>query len=220
MICTICEQDLPEDNFQTYYHSKQQVNRTRKQCTSCFYAKKNEYRYKMNRTQCIQCDEWKLKSEYPNYKALSKNDKRKKICLRCTAKNSSKKRTNRLQDKFEERVYQQPNRYHSTSQKETTFELMQALGWTFNEDTGIWSKERIKDKNNVWTGVITNEERKRIQTEKLKQHQEEQKRKLDKQILELFGKGNTIYFIEKQTGKSTTYIINRINEAQKESNID
>lgn len=213
MTCTICNQDLPESAFQTYFHKTQNTYRVRKQCTSCYYKRKNTLRSLKNKIQCIECGEFKLKIQFPNYKALTTGDKRKKICKKCTAHHSYLKRKVRIQNNFEEKVFSTPNRYASDFQKETTFELMQTMGWIFNEDTGKWSKEGIKDKNNNWDNVITDKQRIINQREKLKKYEEEKKIKLDKEILELFGKGNTIYNIQKQTGKSTTYIINKINEA-------
>lgn len=53
-----------------------------------------------------------------------------------------------------EKIANQCNVYQDKWQKEQLFWLMELLGWTFNEDTNIWSREGMKDKYNNWVNVI------------------------------------------------------------------
>lgn len=43
-ICTKCHQPKELDQFQKYWHSSQQKERTRAECTECFYKQRNERR--------------------------------------------------------------------------------------------------------------------------------------------------------------------------------
>lgn len=218
MICTICNKDLPESAFQTYYHSTQQVYRTRKQCTSCFNKKKNEAKKLKKRTECLTCGEFKLRNEFPNYKALTTNDRRKRICKKCTARESYLKRKDRIQNNFEEKVYSTPNRYSSDFQKEAVFDILKAINWQFNEETGTWFKPGLKDENKNWNGIITERDRRLQKSKQLMEFEEKRKKELDNKIIEYFNKGTSIYLIEKFTGKSSTYIVKRINEDQETRN--
>jgi hypothetical protein len=44
-----------------------------------------------------------------------------------------------------ERVPRKPNEYVDKYQKEQTFMVMQVLGYTYNEETGIWTKPGVKE---------------------------------------------------------------------------
>lgn len=193
--CTICNQEKVESEFQTYFHSVQNIFRTRNQCTPCFNEKKFIYRYKKLRTECLQCGEHKLKSEFPTYKSISKNDKRRQICLKCTSSNSKNKRKKILIENFEEMVYSQPNRYHSIEQKETTFELMIALGFTFNESNGIWFKEGFKTPDGIFIPI---EEKERRKMEKI--DKEIEGLEIEEKVIYLFNNNFTQMEISKKIG--------------------
>ena len=60
-----------------------------------------------------------------------------------------------------ERVKPKPNHYMDVYQREQTFWLMELLGWTFDEESGVWWKEGIKDKNKNWNGIEKKEKIKR-----------------------------------------------------------
>lgn len=49
-----------------------------------------------------------------------------------------------------EKVSNRPNTYQDIYQKEQTFWLMNLLGWTFDEETGVWWKDGIKDRLKQW----------------------------------------------------------------------
>ncbi len=121
MLCTICKVDKPIEEFATYFHSTQQKMRTRRQCTSCCYARSREYKRNMR---------LKLKEKGLPYQ----------------------ERFSKLLDEFQSKDYRQnPNEYICDEQRELVHIMMEnMLGWTWNEDTKIWSKEGVKDKNNNW----------------------------------------------------------------------
>lgn len=53
-----------------------------------------------------------------------------------------------------ERIPVKPNKYLDEFQKAQTFLVLERLGWVFNEDTGIWSKDGVKDKFGTWLNII------------------------------------------------------------------
>lgn len=162
MKCNKCNIEKPDTDFQTYFHSTQNVYRTRKQCTVCFNEGKKLLRIKNKSKMCIVCEQVKLLVDFYNYKSLVPNDKRRKICRICTATIERERKGNRREAKGEV-VPEKPNTYNSEEQKNLSFELMQALGFTFQPDTGIWTKEGFRNEDGTFYRI---EEKKRIEREK------------------------------------------------------
>lgn len=80
-------------------------------------------------------------------------------CKNCHRNYSTQKQKDYYQDKYKtkggsERVLIKPNHYTDIYQEQQTHWVMKLMGWTFNEN-GVWSKEGIKDKDNVWDKVPT-----------------------------------------------------------------
>lgn len=133
-----------DNQFQKYYHSTQKAWRQRSVCTPCFYEQKKQYRelkkemkstpiIDPNLIKCAQCNQYKSLDEY-----YIKNKVR---CKRCILDNDRKRRAVKYVEKGgNDRVPIKPNTYADNIQKENTFELMTALGYTFNEENGIWYK--------------------------------------------------------------------------------
>ena len=66
MLCNICLIDKPEDKFQKYFHSTQNKWRIRKQCTECYYNRKNEKKRRMvNEPIIVQPDVPELQPDVP-----------------------------------------------------------------------------------------------------------------------------------------------------------
>lgn len=151
--CNVCDELKEENQFQKYWHSTQQKMRTRKQCTECLYSirlkRKNPDKYYENNPnykKCNTCNEWKLVSEYyhrPNGKIY---------LHRCKACEIEKERNKYKQIQLENcgggKVPTKPNKYQNDIQKQCTFELMQLLGYLYDNPTGIWIKPGFKEIKN------------------------------------------------------------------------
>jgi len=172
MKCNKCNQDKPDTEFQTYFHSTQNVYRTRRQCNQCFYDAKKQLRLSKKMRMCIVCEEQKLFTDFPNYKSLGSGDKRRNICKICTCEIEKDRRNRRLNNNEEkgETVPFKPNTYNSEQQRIDGFQLMEALGFTFVEETGRWHKEGFKNPDGTFVRII---EKKRLDRErKLKEIEE------------------------------------------------
>lgn len=106
---------------------KQKVERTSKICGKCFEEKLvDEFYFNITRncltSYCKPCIK------------LIKTEKDKKI---------------QLEEGFK-RIRQQPNTYNDENERKLTFELLNALGWIFNEENGIWYKPGIKNPDGTW----------------------------------------------------------------------
>lgn len=161
MICNCCKIDKNINEYQTYWHSTQQKYRTRKECTKCYNHKKNEKK--------------KLRLN-PNYIIKPVMNEKEKLSYLLTT--------------FDNNDYlQNPNSYINETQQELIHLMMTHIfNWKWNEDTKIWSKEGVKDKNNNWSIIkksTKNTGHKRYFTE-------ERKRDLVSQMVELkkLGKRN------------------------------
>ena len=152
MRCNVCNEDKEIKLFQTYWHSTQQKMRTRKQCTECLYQirlkRKNPDKYYENNPnyhKCNTCNDWKeIKDFYTTNGEIYSNR-----CRVCTRDLDQRKRREHLEQSCgSDKVKQKPNQYVDEYQKNCTFNLMQQLGYTYDEPTGIWIKpgwKEIKD---------------------------------------------------------------------------
>lgn len=136
MLCNLCSTDKPETEFEKYWHSTFKKFYTRKQCRECMYARARE---------------WK------------RNNKKKMIKEEIV---DTRETYVKLMDDMTSLDYREkPNTYINDTQKELVFYMMKNFfKWTWNEDTGIWSKDGVKDKNNKW--LIFNEKTKYKQIRK------------------------------------------------------
>jgi len=149
MRCTVCDKDKEINQFQTYWHSTQQKMRTRKQCTECFYNNRliikdpeKYYQNNPNYKKCSTCSDWKLLSEY-----YQKNGKPYlNRCKECEKNLEREKRKEYIMNNCGgDKILTRPNKYSDEYQRACTFELMEALGYTFDEATGIWIKPGVKE---------------------------------------------------------------------------
>jgi hypothetical protein len=165
MKCKKCNTEKPNTEFQTYYHSTQNINRTRKQCNLCFNEAKKQSRILKKMKICIKCGENKLKNEFYDLRSLTPNDKRRSICKVCTilyVKTKQKKYRGTKEERGEP-VLNKPNTYRNQEQKEDGFAIMEALGFTFVEETGRWHKEGFRNPDGTFVRI---EERNRLIDEK------------------------------------------------------
>jgi hypothetical protein len=160
------------ENFASYVHIKTGNLYTRHVCSECYAKQRAEYKKSMKPRTCTECNETKQVRDFPNYKSLGPNDKRHNICKKCTSK-LEKQRNGYKYNKRElngEPVLDKPNTYRTEQQRIDGFELMEALGFTFNEENGIWFKEGLKTPDGKFVGI---QERKRLKIEALKKEVEE-----------------------------------------------
>ena len=154
MNCNVCNQDKEANEFQTYWHRTQQKMRTRRQCTKCLYdlklKRKDPEKYYSNNPnyrKCYDCNEWKLVETefYPKDTGHTKHR-----CRPCTLiKDRALRKTHRDEELADscgsEKVIAEPNQYRDIYQKECTFFILDALGYKFDEPTGIWTKPGYKE---------------------------------------------------------------------------
>lgn len=158
--CSKCDLEKEDNGFYTYYHSTQGKNRTRKICNECIGKQKAEYkqRLKLEKSQpivieepiefippedhqfCQDCEEWLPKTDF--YIRL------KIRCKKCQLDLDRKDRQEYLSENGgSAKILNNPNTYVDIYQKEQTFEFMKVIGYTFNEENGIWYKLPWKDKD-------------------------------------------------------------------------
>jgi hypothetical protein len=151
MRCNICNEEKDKTEFQTYWHSSQNVHRTRKQCTKCFNLKKRLaknpnkfYEKNPDYKKCKLCNQWKEISV--GFYTRTNGKVYLSSCKECE---KAKDREKRQQQKNEscgcDRVGVKPNTYFDIQQKECTFNMMTLLGYTYDKPTGIWIKPGFKE---------------------------------------------------------------------------
>lgn len=176
MICTKCFIDKPVEEYDSYYHSTQKKQRTRKYCKTCFKEQKKKYKEstRMKKIiepevqeleivilepqpveqinpdykQCRTCGEFKNRID--DYYHHGKSNKTTyldcKVC--CNKKENDRKKKERqeyLEDNCgSDKVPVKPNTYKDIYQQRQTFELMELLGYTY-DDSGIWLKPGVKE---------------------------------------------------------------------------
>ena len=172
MICSKCSIDKPETDYATYFHSTQNIMRTRKVCRFCFNEQKKLYRESIINKKIIQpvedltptiefipppidystnpeykccsvCKEWKHLDDY-YFHQKSKGIKFAD-CIECH-KSKDKGEWEEYLEKNggHDRILTKTNQYMDQIQKDQTFMVMETLGYTFHEEQGIWLKENVK----------------------------------------------------------------------------
>jgi hypothetical protein len=160
-ICSKCKVERNDDEYYTYWHSTQQKYRTRHVCLTCTKEQVRNYKRKVKEKPAVVKEEPKkycpcCKKDIPisGYYDSGK-EVQGRYCISCIRKNQNERNYNKVMSEGgSERVCQKPNTYADEYQKAQTFMVLQRLGWVFNEDTGIWSKEGVKTKDNVWLNII------------------------------------------------------------------
>ena len=152
-ICRKCNEDLSSNNFATYYHSTQRKYRTRRICNQCISIQKKEYKLRLkqsdsvlitpdptptltpdiNSRYCKTCDTIKPITDYYIH-TLSK-------CKECCRRIESELNKQIRKEKGgSEKVLSKPNTYLDEYQRQQTTMVLEALGYTYNEENGIWYK--------------------------------------------------------------------------------
>ena len=190
MLCRICKEDKPETHF-SKYRTKKTGNKVyqRKECSTCLNQlsrhrlqnkKKDQPVVLKSQTEvlidqldipkeqsnseegrvCTDCYEWKPMTEFHMNRQHNRNYYYKN-CKPCYSKKQNKGRNSR--DPFGSTYRPNPNEYYNDYQKEKTFELMEAMGWVFDEPAGVWNKKNIKE-NGVFLNVIPDIKKERKRT--------------------------------------------------------
>jgi hypothetical protein len=162
--CSKCNVEKTESNYYTYWHSTQQKMRIRKVCNTCFNAQKKknresivvekivqpvtpepptiDYSNDSNYNQCIKCNKWLELNKFYCKKGKPYNN----ICKVC---HKIQEREKSMQYKIDNcgagKVPIKPNKYFNEIQKQSTFDLMLAMGYLYDIPTGIWYKPGIKE---------------------------------------------------------------------------
>lgn len=151
MTCTKCGVEKEETNYQKYFHSTQNKWRVRKECTECLYKtrlkRKNPdlyYKEKPDYKKCKSCAEWKHIDDYYFHSRVT--GVKFNICMVCQREKDKQDRELEMElNGGSERVISKPNQYVDKHQKKQTFMVMGILGYTYNEETGIWTKPGMKE---------------------------------------------------------------------------
>jgi hypothetical protein len=216
MKCNCCNIDKEDKNFQTYWHSSQNKFRTRKECTECLYKKRKENKLNrisipteivqpvvpesqpepinLNLYECKICMEDKTLNEF----YLSNGKPVELVCKICEVERNRKARQEYLKENCgSEFVWSDVGKYADEYQKECTFNLLKQLGYLYDEETGIWTKEgwkEIKDGQPHFPKITYKRGRKRIT------QQEKDK------IKKLYAEGYTVDDISIQLRMSDTSV--------------
>jgi len=167
MVCTHCKIDRPIDQYQVYWHKNHNKYHTRRTCTPCMREQSKLYkRNKKLEKQLSQPipepvipDDWKQCSDCMIYQPLdnyylNKNKNHIKRCKKCHVNIYRENKKQKLIDSAgSDRFYKEPNRYTDEEQRKNVFMVMEALGWIFDEPTGIWNKPGVKE-NGVFINMV------------------------------------------------------------------
>jgi hypothetical protein len=119
--------------------------------------KQIEYSTNPEYKQCSDCMEYQPLDNY----YLNKNGHHIKRCKECHGKMYKEYKNQKLIDTGgADSYYKEPNRYWDEEQKKNVFMVMEALGWIFDEPTGIWNKPGIKE-NGVFINMVLENKPKR-----------------------------------------------------------
>ena len=146
--------------------------RTRKVCKSCFNEQKRLYKESIKNKKitppikdltptiefipplidystnpdykkCTKCHEWKYFDDY-HFHQKTKGI-RFAECKTCQKEKDKLQHEEYLENNGgHDRILMKPNQYMDDIQKDQTFQFMKILGYTFDEESGIWFKEGVK----------------------------------------------------------------------------
>jgi hypothetical protein len=243
--CTKCKVEKELDKFQKYWHSTQQKERTRAECTECYYKQRNERkRLRRKEAELIQVSirpeiiqpvqpelQPAILDDNPNYRQCKtckefkeldkfyKQTKTKKAfldCKSCMNKAEYKKYKSKRAKEIEKNGgslshYVQPNKWMDEYQRESTFNILKAIGWSFNEEKGIWWKEGIKTEDGIFINVkykspLDKINKKYLFGEYPESIRSEKQKELFNSMIDLRSKGMSFQSIANKLGVSDTTV--------------
>jgi len=115
-----------------------------------------------NYRKCCSCSIWKTMDQY--YK--SKLNKIFYKCNECIKINRKEKKEIKIEEYGGSISFKtEPNQYVDEHQRNSVFKIMLVMGYTFNEEKGIWFKEPWKTKDGEFTFIKSNKNKKIITLE-------------------------------------------------------
>lgn len=159
---------------------------------------------------CRTCQNWLDKSLFYNHKSRIKTSY--KDCKNCINKKEIQK--SKIQrEKYlketggSERHRQNPNEWVDEYQKEATHNILKSMGWSFNEENGIWWKDGIKTKEGIFINVKNRKYRKNFIFDKYpKSIRDEKKKEMFDLIVKLRDEGKSYTQIGDKVGVSQTTV--------------
>jgi hypothetical protein len=167
-VCNKCFIDKPQDEY--FRERKGDKYYYKKYCLDCFRKQSRDWKARNrasqkiktdpNIKQCTDCKEYKnLEGFY-----LNTNGNHIKRCKACHGLLYKGWKEEKLANNGgSNSYYQQPNRYWDKEQKDQVFMVMNALGWIYDQPTGIWNKPNVKE-NGIFINMVLNNKPKRINT--------------------------------------------------------
>lgn len=109
-----------------------------------------------NYKKCRTCQEYVHVDNYYHHKSRAKTSYLD--CKTCIHKVENQKykiirENRRIENGGSSKHFQKPNKWVDDLQRESTFNILKAIGWNFNEDKGIWWKEGIKNQDGIFINV-------------------------------------------------------------------
>jgi hypothetical protein len=173
MICRLCGVEKTDEHFRKYKPTKGTDKiYQRKECSLCLNKLSSERRNNRKKVQpqvlksqpgvlqkpieivelriCKDCGVEKPITEFHHNRQNNRNYLFKN-CKPCYA--IAQNKGHQEKNPYGLRYRIKPNEYTNEYQKEQTFELMNAMGWIFDEPTGVWNKLGLKE-NGVFLNVI------------------------------------------------------------------
>lgn len=166
-ICSKCKVERNDDEYYSYWHSTQQKYRIRLVCNTC--TREQSKQYKLNRKlkntipevietkYCPQCKKDIPLSGY--YESNIANGRPCTSCVRKQYQDSKYKKV--MSEEGSSLIKKQPGEWYDDITKNQVHMVLEILGWTYNEDTNIFSKEGVKDKFGTWLTFTPQGNRKR-----------------------------------------------------------
>ena len=96
---------------------------------------------------CTKCGDPKELSEFHYFKTRNYLNVK---CKRCVTNQQTERNQQKKIDDGYKIVKNKPNVYNSESERKQTFELMERMGWEFNNENNVWFKDGFKTKDGKW----------------------------------------------------------------------
>lgn len=180
--CTKCSVDKPVEEYDSYYHSTQKKQRTRKYCKSCFKDQKTKYRESIKMKKIVSPEVLELEIEVlepqpveqinsfstnPDYRLCRTcqiykhrmddyyyhGESKKTTYLDCRKCCNIREKNRRREIRYgeletsggSEIVRNEIGVWEDEYQKEQTYMVMKALGYTYSDECGHFLKPGVKE---------------------------------------------------------------------------
>ena len=241
--CSKCDIEKEEDQYATYFHSKQNKLRTRRICKSCFNEQKRIYRESIIKEKIIQPTPIPTPIPEPFVETKVFIDMDTKVCFTCKVdkpitdfyihKRTGKPFTSckrceldKDNDKYEEyikenggseRVKLKPGQWVDEYQQENVEGFLKVIGWKYNGKH--WYKEGVRGIDGIWERMRGKPKYRKPVKEKASPKSDLLRRQVQ-DIIKLRDAGETLARIASiySTSVPTLYkVINQYYEAQEDS---